>query len=205
MTQYNLHHYQTDLAHFYDYLIYFYHINNKALLFGTVAQVNLNALNSNICFSEGSIVSTDQGDVEIQNIDITYHTIQGNKIVALTETQSVDDYLVKINKNAFGNVPLRDTETTGNHMVFNGVSMVRAKTLINNNTIEKIPYYGLPLYNILLDQHDVMLVNGLVCETLNPENPIAKYYILMAENSENKIEMENMWRKRTQEIIHAVY
>ena len=40
---------------------------------GTVAQVNLNALNSNICFSEGSIVSTDQGDVEIQNIDITYH------------------------------------------------------------------------------------------------------------------------------------
>jgi len=170
---------------------------------GTVARVNLNALNSNICFSEGSIVSTDQGDVEIQNIDITYHTIRGNKIVALTETQSVDDYLVKIKKNAFGNVPTQDTETTGNHMIFNGLSMVRAKTLINNATIEKIPYCGLPLYNILLDKHDVMMVNGLVCETLNPENPIAKYYVMMIQHPENKVEMENMWRKRTQEIIHS--
>jgi hypothetical protein len=170
---------------------------------GTVAQVNLNALNSNICFSEGSIVTTDQGDVEIQTIDITYHTIRNNKIIALTETQSVDDYLVKINKNAFGNVPTQDTEMTGTHMIFNGVSMVRAKTLINGTTIEKISYRGLPLYNILLEKHDIMMVNGLVCETLNPENPIAKYYRLMTEHPENKIEMENMWRKRTQEIIHS--
>ena len=171
---------------------------------GAVARVNLNALNSNICFSEGSIVTTDQGDVEIQNIDIHYHTICQNKIIALTETQSVDDYLVKIKKDAFGNIPTQDTETTGNHMIFNGLSMVRAKTLINNDSIEKIPYHGLPLYNILLDKHDVMSVNGLVCETLNPENPIAKYYVMMAEHPENKIEMENMWRKRTQEIIHPV-
>ena len=170
---------------------------------GAITRVNLNALNSNICFSEGSIVTTDQGDVEIQNIDIAYHTIRNNKIVALTETQSVDDYLVKIKKNAFGNVPTQDTETTGNHMIFNGLSMVRAKTLINGDTIEKIPYRGLPLYNILLEQHDTMIVNGLVCETLNPENPIAKYYVMMAEHPENRVEMENMWRKRTQEIIHA--
>ena len=172
---------------------------------GTVARVNLNALNSNICFSEGSIVTTDQGDVEIQNIDINYHTIYNNKIIALTETQSMEDYLVKIKKNALEeNIPNKDTETTGNHMIFNGVSMVQSKTLINGCTIEKIPYRGLPLYNILLEQHNVMLVNGLVCETLNPENPIAKYYILIAEFPENRIKMENMWRKRTQEIIHPM-
>ena len=169
---------------------------------GTVAQVNLNALNSNICFSEGAVVTTDQGDVEIQNIDINYHTIRNNKIIALTETQSVDDYLVKIKKNALGNIPTQDTEITGNHMIFNN-GFIRAKTLINGTTIEKIPYRGLPLYNILLEQHDTMMVNGLITETLNPENPIAKYYVMMAENPENKIEMENMWRKRTQEIIHA--
>jgi hypothetical protein len=169
---------------------------------GTVVAVNLNALNSNICFSEGSIVTTDQGDVEIQDIDITYHTIQGNKIIALTETQSVDDYLVKIKKNALGNIPNKDTETTGNHMIFNN-KFVKAKTLINGTTIEKIPYRGLPLYNILLEKHDLMMVNGLITETLNPENPIAKYYMLIAQHPENKVEMENMWRKRTQEIIHA--
>jgi hypothetical protein len=43
-----------------------------------------------------------------------------------------------------------------------------------------------------LEKHDLMMVNGLVCETLNPENPIAKYYMLMAEHPENKVEMENM-------------
>ena len=59
------------------------------------------------------------------------------------------------------------------------------------------------LYNILLENHDVMLVNGLVCETLNPENPIAKYYRLITKYPENKVKMENMWRKRTQEIIHS--
>ena len=172
---------------------------------GETRTVNLNALNSNICFSEGSIVSTDQGEVEIQNIDIHYHTIRGNNIIALTETQSIDNYLVKIKKNAFGSVPTQDTEMTGNHIIFNGLSMVMAKTLINGTSIEKIPYRGLPLYNILLEQHNIMTVNGMITETLNPENPIAKYYTIMEKNPEKKVEMENMWRKRTQEIIHASF
>jgi hypothetical protein len=169
---------------------------------GETRTVNLNALNSNICFSEGSIVSTDQGEVEIQNIDIHYHTIHNNKIIALTETQSIDNYLVKIKKNAFGLVPTQDTEMTGNHMIFNN-GFIQAKTLINGTTVEKIPYRGLPLYNILLETHDIMSVNGLITETLNPENPIAKYYTMMEKKPENKVEMENMWRKRTQEIIHS--
>jgi hypothetical protein len=50
-----------------------------------------------------------------------------------------------------------------------------------------------------------MSVNGLITETLNPENPIAKYYTIMEKNPEKKVEMENMWRKRTQEIIHASF
>jgi hypothetical protein len=87
----------------------------------------------------------------------------------------------------------------------NGLNMVMVKTLINGNTVEKIPYRGLPLYNILLEQHNIMTVNGLITETLNPENPIAKYYTIMEKNPEKKVEMENMWRKRTQEIIHASF
>lgn len=169
----------------------------------TVTEVYINALSSNICFSEGSILKTDQGCIEIQNVDTNYHTIRNNKIIALTQTQSVDDYLVKIKKNAFGSVPTKDTETTGNHLIFNGLSMVKACTLINGNTIEKIPYRGLSLYNILLEKHDLMIINGLVCETLNPENPIAKYYKLIAEHPKNKVELENFWRTRTQEIIHG--
>jgi hypothetical protein len=30
------------------------------------------------------------------------------------------------------------------------------------------------LYNVLMETHDLMMVNHLVCETLDPENGIAK-------------------------------
>jgi len=32
------------------------------------------------------------------------------------------------------------------------------------------------LYNVLMEQPDKMMVNNLICETLHPENCIAKLY-----------------------------
>jgi hypothetical protein len=39
-----------------------------------------------------------------------------------------------------------------------------------------VKYTGEVLYNVLLPTHSRMSVNGLVCETLHPENIIAKLY-----------------------------
>jgi hypothetical protein len=38
----------------------------------------------------------------------------------------------------------------------------------------KVKYSGELLYNVLLEQHSTMKVNNILCETLHPENAIAK-------------------------------
>ena len=40
----------------------------------------------------------------------------------------------------------------------------------------KVPYDGQLLYNILLEDHGIVLANNLICESLDPTNVIAKLY-----------------------------
>lgn len=60
--------------------------------------------------------------------------------------------------------------------------MKRAIEYINgSDNVYKTKYRGEILYNILMVKHDTMLVNNLVCETLHPENPLAKLYMKLKE------------------------
>ncbi len=52
----------------------------------------------------------------------------------------------------------------------------KALSLVNNDKIRKKPYRGQFLYNILMDTYSVVSVNGMICETLDPNNEIAKNY-----------------------------
>jgi hypothetical protein len=55
--------------------------------------------------------------------------------------------------------------------------MIKAKEFINYfENVKKVKYTGEILYNVLMDQPDKMMVNNLICETLHPENGIAKLY-----------------------------
>ena len=40
--------------------------------------------------------------------------------------------------------------------------------------VVEIAYNGEPLYNVLLEKHGHMMINNLICETLHPENIMAK-------------------------------
>ena len=42
--------------------------------------------------------------------------------------------------------------------------------------VKKVKYSGEVLYNVLLSEHAIMNVNNLICETLHPNNAIAKLY-----------------------------
>jgi hypothetical protein len=54
---------------------------------------------------------------------------------------------------------------------------MKAKDFINDfENVKKIKYTGEVLYNVLMEQPDKMMVNNLICETLHPENIIAKLY-----------------------------
>jgi len=40
--------------------------------------------------------------------------------------------------------------------------------------MEFIEYHGETLYNVLMENHDTMIINNVICETLHPDNIMAK-------------------------------
>ena len=65
--------------------------------------------------------------------------------------------------------------------------------------IYKTKYKGEILYNVLMEEHDKMIVNNLICETLDPENPTAKLYIKLKEYTPK--EQEEIVKKYNNLII----
>lgn len=145
---------------------------------------------SDICFPAGTSITTNQGVICIDKIDTTIHTIRNKKIMSITKTISQDKHLILFKENSLGpNIPNKPTMTTENHMIFYNKQMIPAAVFVDNFiNVTKIPYTGEPLYNVLLENHDKMIVNNLICETLSPEHPIAKLYkILPNFSAENQM------------------
>ena len=46
-------------------------------------------------------------------------------------------------------------------------------------------YTGEVLYNVLMEKHDTMKVNNLICETLNPKTSIAQLYKAFSDHKVN--------------------
>ena len=136
-------------------------------------------INANVCFLEVTPVLTDQGVIDIDKIIPEIHTIQNKKIIAITKTVSEDEYLICFEKNALGyNIPSERTIISKNHLVFNKEKMIKAEEFMKEyENVHKIKYSREPLYNVLMEKHDKILVNNLICETLNPISSLAQLYI----------------------------
>jgi alpha-tubulin suppressor-like RCC1 family protein len=148
---------------------------------------------SNICFPASTPIQTDQGIVAICKIDPSIHTIDRKIIVDITRTVSTDKYLICFKKNAFGlDYPCDDTIMTKDHKVYFKGELIPAERLLINNRnsdrVFKIKYNGEVLYNVLMEDYTMMAVNNLVCETLHPNNIIAKFY---TRNCKYTYEMRN--------------
>jgi len=133
---------------------------------------------SNICFPAKTPITTDQGNIPIDHIDPDIHTIRNKKIVAITKTISLDDYLICIEKDAIDfNYPNKTTFISKDHKIFYEGQMIRAEEFEEEfEDVHKVEYTGEVLYNVLMEEHDNMRVNNLICETLHPKNIIAKLY-----------------------------
>ena len=139
-----------------------------------------------ICFAKGTIVSTDQGNMEIQNIIPGKHTIGEKEICHITKTISPEKKIVCVKKNAFGkNKPNKAITMSGNHCIqFEKGDMVKAKELVVNNPKMKfVEYNQEPLYNVLMEDHNVIKVQNLEVETLDPENLVAKIHNSLMDKS----------------------
>jgi hypothetical protein len=131
---------------------------------------------TNICFPERTPILTDQGLVPIE--ELKNETIHGSRIVHVTKTVHTDSFLVCFEKDALGeNLPSMRTVMSSNHGVEKDGVLVEAIHFVNDASVHKIQYNKEPLYNVLLENHSVMNVNGLICETLNPSTEIARFYM----------------------------
>jgi fructose-specific phosphotransferase system component IIB len=157
---------------------------------------------SNICFLAGTPITTDQGNIPIEKIDTSIHTIRNKKIVAITKTVTQDKYLVCFEKDALGkNIPSQKTIISKNHKLFYNGKMRNAKEFLKDfDMVTKVKYTGSALYNVLLEEHDKMMVNNLICETLDPENGVAKVYMAL-QKLDTEEEQQSLIQKINAHVI----
>lgn len=129
-----------------------------------------------ICFPTGTPVLTNKGDVAIEKLNPDIHTIHGKRIVAITETIPTFKYIIRIEKDALEkNIPSKKTEISRDHKIFYKGKMIRSEDLVDNyDGVYRIKYHGETLYNVLMENHDTMIINNVICETLHPDNIMAK-------------------------------
>ena len=134
---------------------------------------------SNICFPSGTPIKTDQGIIPINEINTSLHTINQKNIKHITKTVTLDNYLISFKKSSISyNCPCAYTVMSKDHKIlYNGKLVEAYRFLDHSEDVKKIKYNGEVLYNVLLDEHNVMNVNNIICETLHPNNVIAKLYI----------------------------
>jgi hypothetical protein len=150
-------------------------------------QVNVFVPNpiSNICFPAKTPIKTDQGFINIDEINPSIHTIRNRKIVGVTSTITQEKHLVCFEKDSLGiNTPSQKTFITKNHSILYRGQMIKAYDFVGiNSGIYLKKYRGEVLYNVLMEEHDKMMVNNLICETLHPENSVAKLYLFLLNMS----------------------
>ena len=141
---------------------------------------NLLTYSSSICFPAGTPINTDQGIKNIENISTKKHTINGNKINAITKTiMKKLNYLVVLEQGCIGdNIPSKQTICSPNHKILYRGRMIEANLLLDKKVegVYSKNYDNSPLYNVLLDSHSTMTVNNMTTETLHPRNPIGMLY-----------------------------
>jgi len=127
---------------------------------------------SNICFVAGTPVNTDDGPVAIENLGS--HTIRGKKSVGITRTLYSGTHLIRLDRHSIErNVPSQTTIVTPLHKIRYKHRMTCAGDI---PTGVSIPYEGQLLYNVLLDHYGTMSVNGMLAETLHPNNIVARLH-----------------------------
>jgi|LauGreDrversion2_3_1035106.scaffolds.fasta_scaffold34475_2 hypothetical protein len=127
---------------------------------------------SNICFVAGTPVNTDDGPVAIENLGS--HTIRGKKILGITRTLYSGTDLIRLDRHSIErNVPSQTTIVTPLHKIRYKHRMTCAGDI---PTGVSIPYEGQLLYNVLLDHYGTMTVNGMIAETLHPNNIVARLH-----------------------------
>ena len=150
------------------------------------------------CFTADAIVTTDQGSIPIEKVT-TDHTIHHKPIKVISKTLYSQDRVVVIEKHTFGkNQPSHKTTVAPYHRFMINGRLQQICNLVDGESIYYTKYRQAPLYNIILETHDLMQVNNMQVETLDPSTLIAKVFdgSLTKEKRNQVIRSINLHHKR---------
>ena len=86
---------------------------------------------SNTCFPGKTRIVTDQGEIPIEKINPNVHTIGNNKIISISKTTTLDNYLICFEKNSIGkNIPSKKTIISKNHKILYNLKIIIANDFI---------------------------------------------------------------------------
>jgi hypothetical protein len=139
-----------------------------------------------ICFPAGTPVLTDQGIIAIEEINPLINTIHNKPIIAITKTITNEDNIVCFEKHSLGyNKPTQQTLISMNHGIIYDNRLIPAKRFVGKlRGVYYKKYNGEFLYNVLMEKHYTMFVNGIKVETLYPKSMVAKLYSTTTSDSE---------------------
>jgi uncharacterized repeat protein (TIGR03803 family) len=147
--------------------------------YGTIYSFDLSTIPiSGVCFPAGTPISCDQGNIPIDRINPLKHTINNQTITAITRTISQDNYLICFEQHALSrDCPSQRTVMSKNHKILYRGKMTEAyQFLKHSKQVRRVKYNQQILYNVLMEKHDTICVNNIVCETLHPNNIVARLH-----------------------------
>ncbi len=132
--------------------------------------------NEPICLVAGTPIHTDQGIFAIERLDRAIHTIGRKRIVSITKAITPEKNLICFEPHSLAiNCPNKRTIMTPGHEVLYKGKLVQAKQFLGKlNGVHTVPYDGKTVYNVLQENHGLMVVNNMTVETLHPQNKVAK-------------------------------
>ena len=133
------------------------------------------------CFSSGTLIRTARGDVAVEHLAV------GDLVVTASgahrpihwlghrtiERPAFEQYPIRTLAGAFGGgLPERELFLSPGHLVLVGADedgtggvLVPIMCLINGTTIERVPVDEVTYWHVELDEHDIILAEGLPAES----------------------------------------
>lgn len=130
------------------------------------------------CFAAGTLVTTERGEVAVEALEVgdLVATASGESRPVIwigarhvacdrhPRRHEVDP--IRVKAHAFGpGVPRRDLLLSPGHAVMVDGVLVPVSLLANGATIAQEPVAAIRYYHVELDAHDVLLAEGMPCET----------------------------------------
>jgi Hint domain len=130
------------------------------------------------CYLAGTRIATPNGEVAVELLSAGDLALTDNgtlrpivwigrrMLVCAQHPRPRQVWPVRIQAGAFGRGrPRRDLYLSPDHAVYLQGALIPAKHLVNGSTVRHVPFERVTYYHVELDQHDVLLAEGLPAES----------------------------------------